>query len=134
MPPRAQRPRARVCPGSAVWRRHARARAVLIVAVNGEKVLGPRFIRLLEEIRTQGSVRRAAFSLGIGYRHAIDWIRRAEALVERPLVIRRAGGVAGGGSGLTPEGVMLVRKYRRISRALGKIAARAEQEILGRLK
>src|SRR5690242_2669254 len=100
----ARRPRRRrACPGSAVWRHRARARAVLIVTVDGEKVLGPRFIRLLEEIRTQGSVRRAAFSLGIGYRHAIDWIRRAEALVERPLVIRRAGGVAGGGSGLTPD-------------------------------
>ena len=133
-PTHTQTRRRRVCPGAAVWRHQARARAVLIVAVNGEKVLGPRFIRLLEEIRTQGSVRRAALSLGIGYRHAIDWIRRAEALVERPLVIRRAGGVAGGGSGLTPEGVMLVRKYRRISRALGKIAAHAEEEILGRPK
>jgi hypothetical protein len=29
---------------------------------------------------------------------------------------------------------MLVRRYRRISRELGKIAARAEHEILGGLK
>jgi molybdate transport system regulatory protein len=106
---------------------------VLIVDVGGAKVLGPRFVRLLEEIRARGSVRRAALSLGVGYRHAIDWIRRAETLLDRPLVIRRTGGVAGGGSGLTPDGIALVRTYRRLSGALGKIVARAEAEILGRV-
>src|SRR5919108_5949778 len=113
-PLNAGRRRARRCPGSAVWRNRARARAVLIVDVGGEKVLGPRFVRLLEEIRAQGSVRRAALSLGVGYRHAIDWIRRAETLLDRPLVIRRAGGVAGGGSGLTPDGMTLIPTYRRV--------------------
>jgi molybdate transport system regulatory protein len=104
---------------------------VLIVDAGGVKVLGPRFIRLLEEIRLRGSVRRAAQALGMGYRHAIAWIQRAEAVLDRPLVMRRTGGVAGGGSGLTDDGVRLVQSYRRVNRALGRIVSRAASEILG---
>lgn len=107
-----------------------RARAVLIVALDGEKVLGPRFVRLLEEIDRAGSVRQAALALGLGYRHAIAWIHRAEAVLDRSLVERRAGGVAGGGSGLTHEGVLLIHTYHRVSRVLGKVVARAERDIL----
>jgi molybdate transport system regulatory protein len=122
----------RRCPGAARWRNGARARATLIVTdLEGEKVLGPRFIRLLEEIRAHGSMRRASLELGLGYRHAVAWVRRAESTLGRQLVDRHAGGAAGGGAGLTPDGVELVRQYRSISRELGRIAERAEQLILG---
>jgi molybdate transport system regulatory protein len=119
------------CLWSVTTRDDLRARAVLVVVQRGEKVIGPRFIRLLEEIRARGSVRQAALELGVGYRHAIAWIRRAEQALDRPLVVRRAGGVAGGGSGVTPEGLALIRTYGRISRAIGKIVERAGREILG---
>lgn len=120
----------RRCPGTAEWRGGLRARAVLIVSYEGEKVLGPRFIRLLEEIRHRGSVRAAAASLGIGYRHAIAWIQRGETVLQRPLVERHAGGSSGGGAGLTPEAVRLIQAYRRAGRALGRVVARAEAEML----
>jgi molybdate transport repressor ModE-like protein len=124
--------RRRRCPGSAGWGDRLRARAVLIVDQDGEKVLGPRFVRLLEEIDAQGSVRRAALALGLGYRHAVAWIVRAEAAFDRPLVVRRSGGPAGGGSELTQEGMRLVRSYRRVSKTLSRIAQQAREEILGR--
>jgi molybdate transport repressor ModE-like protein len=119
-----------LCPGSATWRHGMRARAALIVDHNEGKVLGPRFVRLLEEIHAQASVRHAALTVGVGYRHAIAWIRRAEQLLARPLVTRRAGGVDGGGAGLTREAVALVRSYRRLSRAIDGIVRRAERELL----
>lgn len=128
---RASDPVPRRCPAGAAWRDGAWARAVLVVSADGAKVIGPRFVFLLEEIRARGSVRQAALALGIGYRHAIDWISRAESLLRRPLVARRAGGVAGGGAGLTPDGERLVRRYRRLSRALQRVVARAENELLG---
>jgi len=103
---------------------------VLILESEGEKVLGPRFVRLLEEIEARGSVLRAARRLGIGYRHAIAWIQRAETVLRRPLVERRAGGMAGGGSTLTGEARALVHSYRRVGRALDRIVARARTEIL----
>jgi molybdate transport system regulatory protein len=108
-----------------------RARAALIVDHAEGKVLGPRFVRLLEEIRTQGSVSRATRAVGVGYRHALKWIRRAEKLLQRPLVVRRAGGAAGGGSGLTAEGLRLVRSYRRVRRVIDRLVQRAEAELLG---
>lgn len=124
--------RRRRCPGSASWASGLRARAVLMVTgPDGEKVLGPRFVRLLEEVRDRGSIRRAALALGLGYRHALDWIRRAEATLGRPLVVRHAGGAAGGGAGLTDDGIALVRNYRRVSAQLARIAAHAEAAILG---
>lgn len=126
----ARRPRGGGCRGAVPWRDRLRARAVLIVDLDGEKVLGPRFVHLLEEIDRQGSVRQAALRLGLGYRHAIDWIRRAESVLDRALVIRRAGGVAGGGSGLTRDGMLLIHNYHRVSRALGKVVERAERHIL----
>jgi molybdate transport repressor ModE-like protein len=112
------------------WRDRIRALAVLIIDRDGEKVLGPRFIRLLEEIDRQGSVRQAALTLGLGYRHAIAWIRRAESVLDRSLVVRQAGGAAGGGSGLTADGELLIHRYHRVSRAIGKVVARAEHDIL----
>lgn len=120
----------RGCTWSASLRQDLRARAVLVIAQRGEKVIGPRFIRLLEEIGTRGSVRQAALNLGIGYRHAIAWIRRAEQALGRPLVVRHAGGTAGGGSAVTPEGLALVRAYGRISKAIGRVVERVEREIL----
>ncbi|MGQ0714849.1 MAG: hypothetical protein ACT4PJ_14145 [Gemmatimonadaceae bacterium] len=93
-------------------------------------MLGPRFVRLLEEIATQGSVRRATATVGLGYRHAITWIRRAELVLGYALVMRRAGGTAGGGSGLTEEGAALVRSYRRVGREIDRIVRRAETAIL----
>ena len=105
---------------------------MLILEAEGEKVLGPRFVRLLEEIETRGSVLRAARRLGIGYRHAIAWIQRAESELRRPLVERRAGGMAGGGSKLTGEARALVHSYRRVGRALDRVVARARTAILDR--
>lgn len=112
-------------------RRPGRQRAALIVDHQDGKVLGPRFVRLLEEIDAKGSVSRATATVGLGYRHAINWIRHAESVLGYALVVRRAGGAAGGGSGLTAEGVALVRSYRRESRVIDRIVRRAETEILG---
>ena len=119
------------CPGSAMWRGGMRARAVLIVDRDGHKVLGPRFVRLLAEIHSRGSVSQATLAVGLGYRHALSWIRRAESVLGRPLVIRRAGGLSGGGSGVTVEGLKLIRSYHQVSASLERIVRRADHEILG---
>ena len=120
----------RACPGSADWRGGLHARAALIVDHADGKVLGPRFVRLLEAIEATGSVRQATATVGLGYRHAITWIRRAESVLGYALVVRHVGGAAGGGSDLTAEGVRLVRSYRRVTRAIDRLVRQAESEIL----
>lgn len=120
----------RPCRNSIRWRGGARARAVLIVVRDGDKIIGPRFIRLLEQIGARGSIRAAATSLGIGYRHALAWIRRAELLVGQPLVERHAGGPAGGGARLTEKARGVTRAYRRVNASIYRLVERAEREIL----
>lgn len=121
---------ARPCRNSIRWRSGARARAVLIVVRDGDKIIGPRFIQMLEEIDARGSIRAAALSLGIGYRHALAWIRRAEVLVGQPLVERHAGGPAGGGARLTEKARRVARAYRRVNSSIYRLVERAEHEIL----
>lgn len=121
---------ARPCRNSIRWRGGARARAVLIVVRDGDKIIGPRFIQMLEEIDARGSIRSAAASLGIGYRHALAWIRRAEDLVGQALVERHAGGPAGGGASLTEKAQRLTRAYRRVNASIYRVVERAEREIL----
>jgi len=118
------------CRNSIRWRGGARARAVLIVVRDGEKIIGPRFIEMLEEIDARGSIRAAAASLGIGYRHALAWIRRAEILVGQALVERHAGGPAGGGARLTGKAHRVTRAYRRVNSSIYRLIERAEREIL----
>lgn len=113
------------------WHDGLSARAALVVERGGDKILAPRVVRLLERIAAVGSVRQAAASLGLGYRHALAWIRLIEEGLGRPIVVRHAGGVAGGGAGLTLDGLALVRAYRRVDRALRQIVVRAEREIMG---
>jgi molybdate transport system regulatory protein len=120
----------RPCRNSIRWRGGARARAVLIVVRDGDKIIGPRFIQMLEEIDARGSIRAAAAALGIGYRHALAWIRRAELLVGQALVERHAGGSAGGGASLTDKARRVARAYRRVNSSIYHLVERAEREIL----
>lgn len=120
----------RPCGNSIRWRDGARARAVLIVLRDGDKIIGPRFIQLLEGIAVHGSIRAAALELGIGYRHALDWITRAESLVGQPLVERHAGGATGGGAVLTEKARRVSRAYRRVNSSIYRLVERAEREIL----
>ncbi|HEU4642357.1 MAG TPA: LysR family transcriptional regulator [Gemmatimonadaceae bacterium] len=115
------------------WRRgRVRARAVLLLTENGDKVIGPRFVRLLHLIDEQGSLRGAARELGLGYRHALAWVQRAEALLERALVERRAGGAAGGGAVLTPHGRAVIDAYETAATEIAGVLARAERTFFPR--
>lgn len=124
--PNADRPATDPCPGALRWHGDLRTRAVLIITHQGQKVLGPRFVRLLREIEARGSIRRATRELGLGYRHAIAWIQRAEIALERPLVTRHAGGGRAGGASLTSEGRELIAAYQRVADRVTDVLADAE--------
>ncbi|HEX6534708.1 MAG TPA: LysR family transcriptional regulator [Gemmatimonadaceae bacterium] len=115
------------------WRRgRVHARAVLLLTENGDKVIGPRFIRLLRLIDEHGSLRAAARELGLGYRHAIAWLQRAEALLEHTLVARRAGGPAGGGAALTTRGRAVIDAYDAAAAEIANVLERTERSFFPR--
>jgi molybdate transport system regulatory protein len=79
-----------------------------------ESSLGPGKIALLEAIEQTGSISAAGRKLGMSYRRAwllVDALNRA---FHQPLITTATGGREGGGTALTPVGIDVVRRYRRI--------------------
>jgi molybdate transport system regulatory protein len=94
--------------------------------------LGPGKVALLEAIADTGSISAAGRKLGMSYRRAwllVDALNHAFA---QPVITTATGGREGGGTALTPTGVEVVRRYRRIE-ALATAAATREINALQKL-
>jgi N-terminal domain of molybdenum-binding protein len=79
---------------------------------DGEFVMGPRYVKLLEGIERHGSIRAACADLGLSYRTCLTRIRRMERVTGASIVVTQRGGSARGGAEVTPLGRRLVRAYR----------------------
>jgi molybdate transport system regulatory protein len=85
--------------------------------------VGPGKIALLEAIARTGSITAAAKELRMSYRRAwllVDMMNRS---FRTPVVDAEAGGRRGGGTALTPLGVDVVERYRRIEASAAKAGA-----------
>jgi molybdate transport system regulatory protein len=78
----------------------------------GTGVIGPGKIELLERLQAEGSITRAAQSMGLSYRRAWYLIDTLNAALGQPVADTKVGGEGGGGAGLTPFGQELVARYR----------------------
>ncbi len=76
-------------------------------------VFGPGSYRLLKEVESTGSLRRAASKLNMSYRHAWGMIKEIEDNLGVKVLVSHRGGKAGGESHLTNEGKKLLREYER---------------------
>ncbi len=83
-------------------------------------------IRLLEMIAARGSISGAAKAAGLSYKAAWDAVNAVNNLFPRPLVVARAGGRAGGGAEITPEGRQVIEAFHllhdELDRFLGLLA------------
>lgn len=77
----------------------------------GEPVFGPGMLRLLVFTAQLGSLNKAAAKLTMSYSKAQRMLHKAEEQLGLRLLERRIGGVAGGGSALTPDGERLVAEF-----------------------
>jgi molybdate transport system regulatory protein len=78
------------------------------------RAIGPGKIRLLEQIHRSGSINRAGRDLGISYRRAWLLINDLNNCFREPVIEAEIGGIAGGGTTLTPFGRQLVERYHAI--------------------
>ena len=89
----------------------------------------PLLLRLLTEVRDQGSISRAAASVGLSYRHAWGMLREFEEQFGAPLVQK----VRGQGSVLSPLAEKLIwadkRIAARLSPLLDSVASELEREL-----
>lgn len=87
--------------------------------------IGPGKIQLLENIRDYGSISAAGRAMDMSYKRAWDLVDEINRICWQPAVERQTGGKNGGGAALTPFGVSLVARYRKIERDAAS-AARKE--------
>ena len=87
--------------------------------------IGPGKIELLENIHACGSIRGAGRAMGMSYKRAWDLVDAINRICGRVAVERKIGGPKGGGTMLTPFGLSLVARYRKIERSV-ESAARKE--------
>jgi len=108
------------------------ARFRLRISKGADIAVGPGKIDLLEAIANSGSISAAAKTLGMSYRRAwllVDTMNRSFAA---PVVLAETGGSRGGGAQVTPLGLEVVRRYRRIEQTAAKASA-ADLRALTRL-
>ena len=79
--------------------------------------IGPGKIQLLEQIQSHGSISAAGRAMNMSYKRAWDLVDEINRICRRSAVERQAGGKNGGGAVLTPFGLSLVARYRKIERS-----------------
>jgi molybdate transport system regulatory protein len=86
------------------------------IDLDTEGRIGPGKIQLLENIRTCGSISAAGRAMHMSYKRAWDLVDEINRICRQAAVERQTGGKNGGGAVLTPFGVSLVSRYRKIER------------------
>ena len=86
------------------------------IDLDTESRIGPGKIQLLENIREFGSISAAGRAMDMSYKRAWDLVDEINRICRQPAVERQTGGKNGGGAALTPFGVSLVARYRKIER------------------
>jgi molybdate transport system regulatory protein len=81
----------------------------------GDKLfLNSKRIELLRQLRHGGSIQAAATAMHISYQLAWNYINEINHLSPVPVVVRKRGGVDGGGAELTKYGMALIGNFIRM--------------------
>ena len=88
----------------------------LRIDLDTEGRIGPGKIALLENIQKFGSSSAAGRAMDMSYKRAWDLVDEINRICRQAVVDRQTGGKNGGGAALTPFGLSLVARYRKIER------------------
>jgi len=88
--------------------------SVRYIYLDTETCIGSGKIQLLENISACGSISAASRAMNISYMRAWVLVNEINRICGRAAVERQKGGKNGGGAMLTPFGLSLVARYRKI--------------------
>lgn len=75
-------------------------------------------IALLEQIRRDGSISRAASAMRMSYKRAWDLVDAMNRIAGEPVVVTETGGRGGGGAHVTERGIRMIETYRDLEQRL----------------
>lgn len=88
--------------------------------IDGEQMLGPGRVELLERIQASGSLRQAAIQMKMSYKQAWDMINHMNSKFDAPVVISHRGGKGGGNALVTEHGVLVIQKFHHLQQKFRK--------------
>src|SRR3954447_607321 len=95
--------------------------------------IGPGKIELLEQIHEHGSISAAGRAMEMSYKRAWDLVDEINRICRQSAVEPQTGGKNGGGAVLTPFGVTLVKRYRKIEQDAAGAVRRELQALRGEI-
>jgi len=99
------------------------------IDIDAKGRIGPGKIQLLETIHRSGSISAAGRAMEMSYKRAWDLVDEINRICRQAAVERQTGGKNGGGAVLTPFGLSLVARYRKIERDAASAVRRELQAL-----
>ncbi len=100
----------------------------------GEPLLGKGGADILEAVKTEKSISKAAKKLGMSYRYVWNYLAKLEKTLLEPAVETFKGGRKGGGARLTVLGENLLKEYKRVEEYIGEVLGDEEYWVAAGLK
>jgi molybdate transport system regulatory protein len=100
---------------------------------NGKPVLGKGGVQILQQIKKEGSLTKAAANLSMSYRYVWSYMNKIEKALGEPVVDTHKGGkLGGGGAKLTEVGESLLNDYKHLEDNLHEFFSCVEyREVIG---
>jgi len=97
------------------------------IEYKGKPVIGKGGAEILQQIKEERSISKAAEKLGMSYRYVWNYLQKIEKALGEPVVETYRGGKSGGGGAeLTKLGKSLLEQYRRVEGYLGEVLSDEE--------
>ncbi|QXP52809.1 MULTISPECIES: winged helix-turn-helix domain-containing protein [unclassified Cellulophaga] len=91
-------------------------RSRIWIEVGDNVLIGQGRVKLLKAIEAQGSLAKAAKSIGMSYKKAWTLVDAVNKSAKEAVVTKTVGGTKGGGTLITPYGLKLITAFETINK------------------